>query len=70
LQPDGSRGYARRSSRLAILEGWKAITSLSVVGAGFGRTGMPSLRLALERLDFGPRYHIYEVFAHPEHIPF
>ena len=42
--------------------------SLSVIGAGFGRTGTLSLRLALERLGFGPCYHMLEVFERPEHI--
>lgn len=43
--------------------------SLRVVGAGLGRTGTVSLKLALERLLGGPCYHMLEVFAHPEHIP-
>ena len=37
--------------------------ALDVVGAGFGRTGTNSLRLALNELGFGPCYHMYEVFA-------
>ena len=37
--------------------------ALEVVGAGFGRTGTNSLRLALNELGFGPCYHMYEVFA-------
>jgi hypothetical protein len=40
---------------------------LQVIGAGFGRTGTMSLKLALEQLGFGPCYHMMEVFAHPEH---
>lgn len=43
--------------------------ALSVLGAGFGRTGTLSLKLALERLGLGPCYHMAEVFAHPEHVP-
>lgn len=43
--------------------------SLSIVGAGFGRTGTYSLKEALERLGFGPCYHMGEVEAHPEHTP-
>ena len=39
--------------------------TLSVVGAGFGRTGTASLKLALEQLGFGPCYHMYEVFRNP-----
>lgn len=42
---------------------------LEVIGAGFGRTGTYSLKAALERLGFGPTYHMFEVFQHPEHIP-
>ena len=40
---------------------------MKVTGAGFGRTGTTSLKAALERLGFGPCYHMTEVFAHPEH---
>jgi hypothetical protein len=40
--------------------------SLSVIGAGFGRTGTMSLKLALEQLGLGPCYHMVEVFKNPE----
>ena len=43
--------------------------SLEVIGAGFGRTGTNSLRLALEELGFGPCHHMYEVATHPEQVP-
>lgn len=43
--------------------------SLKVVGAGLGRTGTFSLKLALEQLLGGPCYHMMEVFEHPEHVP-
>src|SRR6185436_189291 len=42
---------------------------LRVVGAGLGRTGTHSLKLALEQLLGGPCYHMVEVFGHPEHVP-
>ena len=42
--------------------------ALKVVGAGFGRTGTLSLKTALERLGFGPCYHMMEVFPRPEHV--
>ena len=42
---------------------------LEVIGAGFGRTGTMSLKLALERLGHVKCYHMSEVFAHPEHVP-
>ena len=43
--------------------------SLRVVGAGLGRTGTHSLKVALEQLLGGPCYHMVEVFGHPEHVP-
>ncbi|MCB9954155.1 MAG: sulfotransferase family protein [Planctomycetaceae bacterium] len=36
--------------------------SLQVIGAGFGRTGTLSLKMALEELGFGPCYHMVELF--------
>ncbi|HWA04070.1 MAG TPA: sulfotransferase [Rhizomicrobium sp.] len=39
--------------------------SLEIIGAGFGRTGTLSLKLALEQLGFGPCYHMMEVFRRP-----
>jgi hypothetical protein len=38
---------------------------LLIVGAGLGRTGTMSLKLALEQLGFGPCYHMLEVFQNP-----
>ncbi len=43
--------------------------SLSVVGAGLGRTGTLSLKHALEELGLGPCYHMKEVFEHLDHVP-
>ncbi len=40
---------------------------LRVIGAGFGRTGTMSLKVALEQLGLGPCYHMMEVFSHPDH---
>lgn len=42
--------------------------TLRVVGAGLGRTGTMSLKLALERLLGGPCYHMLEVLARPDHV--
>ena len=42
--------------------------SLRVIGAGFGRTGTASLKVALEKLLGAPCYHMIEVFQHPEHV--
>jgi hypothetical protein len=43
--------------------------ALKVVGAGLGRTGTHSLKVALEQLLGAPCYHMVEVFNHPEHVP-
>lgn len=42
--------------------------TLKVIGAGFGRTGTLSLKLALEQLGFGPCHHMVEVFKNPPSI--
>lgn len=39
--------------------------ALRVVGAGLGRTGTSSLKLALERLLEGPCYHMYDLIRRP-----
>lgn len=39
--------------------------ALSVIGAGFGRTGTESMKLALEALGFGPCHHMSEVISNP-----
>ncbi len=43
------------------------MTSLKVIGAGFGRTGTDSMREALEILGFGPCHHMRELIRNPEH---
>src|SRR5687768_1462293 len=40
--------------------------TLTVIGAGLGRTGTLSLHAALERLGFAPCEHMTNCFAHPE----
>jgi hypothetical protein len=42
---------------------------MRIVGAGLGRTGTHSLKLALERLLGAPCYHMVEVFEHMDHLP-
>jgi len=39
--------------------------TLKVIGAGLGRTGTYSLKLALEELGFGPCHHMEEVLKDP-----
>lgn len=40
---------------------------MKVIGAGFGRTGTTTLKVALEELGFGPCYHTTELLTHPRH---
>ena len=42
--------------------------TLRVVGAGLGRTGTHSLKLAFEQLLEAPCYHMMELFGHPADI--
>ena len=37
--------------------------ALKLIGAGFGRTGTMSLKAALEKIGYGPCYHMIEVFG-------
>ncbi|MFT5320475.1 MAG: hypothetical protein ACI934_000611 [Pseudohongiellaceae bacterium] len=44
--------------------------TIKVIGAGLGRTGTMSLKIALEKLLGGPCYHMTELFEHlEEHTP-
>lgn len=43
--------------------------ALEILGAGFGRTGTSSLKIALEHLGFGPCHHMLEVREHPDLLP-
>lgn len=43
--------------------------ALEIIGAGFGRTGTSSLKIALEHLGFGPAHHMFEVRDNPELLP-
>jgi hypothetical protein len=43
--------------------------AIQLVGAGLGRTGTMSLKLALERLLGGTCHHMIEVFANPDEVP-
>ncbi|GHF17681.1 sulfotransferase family protein [Kordiimonas sediminis] len=44
--------------------------TLKIIGAGFGRTGTMSMKLALEQLGFGPCHHMEEVLQNREkHLP-
>jgi Sulfotransferase domain len=43
--------------------------TIQLVGAGLGRTGTLSLKLALERLLGGTCHHMMEVSGHPDEVP-
>ena len=43
--------------------------TLKIIGAGFGRTGTKSLKLALEQLGFGPCHHMEEVMTDHAQLP-
>lgn len=43
---------------------------LLLIGAGFGRTGTTSLKLALERLGLAPCYHMQTAMTRPGHARF
>jgi Sulfotransferase domain len=42
---------------------------MKVIGAGVGRTGTMSLKVALERLGFGPCFHGRHVLDHRDRLP-
>ncbi len=42
--------------------------ALKIIGAGMGRTGTVSLKIALEQLGFGRCYHMLELLAHEDHM--
>jgi hypothetical protein len=65
-------GHSGRSSGTAVhgTAGRAPLSAvLRVVGAGIGRTGTNSLKLALEQLLGAPCYHMIELFGHPDHVP-
>ncbi len=41
--------------------------TLSIIGAGFGRTGTTSQKAALDELGLGPCYHFDEILKNPGH---
>ena len=43
---------------------------LEIIGAGWGRTGTHSLKIALEQLGFGPCHHMYRVRADQSQLAF
>ena len=64
---DASRPAKDTSPEQICREGGRM--ALEVIGAGFGRTGTNSLKLALEQLGLGPCHHMFEVRNDPEKLP-
>src|SRR5205823_9836295 len=42
---------------------------MKVIGVGVGRTGTLSLKAALERVGFGPCFHMRNVLDHRDRLP-
>ncbi len=41
---------------------------MKIIGAGLPRAGTSSLKAALDRVGFGPTYHMFELMQNPEHV--
>lgn len=62
VEPRRQHGCPNRRSTLSI-----RLRGVSVIRAGFGRTGTHTLTLALEMLGFGPCHRMEDVNSNPEH---
>jgi hypothetical protein len=62
IKPVGFRSQGARTG--------ESMMPLQVIGAGFGRTGTMSLKMALEELGLGPCHHMIEVIRSSEQIDF
>jgi hypothetical protein len=47
----------------------EGIMTMKLIGVGLGRTGTASLKMALERIGFGPCYHMSELLLDPTRAP-
>lgn len=61
----GSRREPRGQSTVAERKG---IALLKLINAGLGRTGTTSLKVALDRLGFGPGYHMFDIVNSDERL--
>ena len=64
-----SRKYVSMAGRRWALTSSGREDCMKVIGVGVGRTGTLSLKAALERLGFGPCFHMRNVLDHPERLP-
>jgi hypothetical protein len=60
------RGALVTVDREALSQGPPRGSGIKVIGAGLPRTGTLSQKAALERLGFGPCFHMGEVFKDPK----
>jgi Sulfotransferase domain len=64
------RSAARNARRIGRATVGGGVMALKVVGAGFGRTGTNSIKLALEEIGYGPCHHMFEVMDHRDQLPY
>jgi hypothetical protein len=62
--------HGRNLRLIAYPRATEVAMGLRVVGAGLGRTGTASLKVALEQLLGAPCYHMLEVFHRPDDVRF
>lgn len=67
MQSFASRLRDQRAGQTPTRPAATARQPLAVIGAGFGRTGTMSLKIALEKLGLGPCYHMTEMVKNPTH---
>ncbi|TPX36836.1 hypothetical protein SeMB42_g07017 [Synchytrium endobioticum] len=65
LLPRVNGNFTNATTHTHIMASNDSGRKLEVIGAGLGRTGTMSLKVALEQLGFGKCYHMLEVFQHP-----
>ena len=62
LKLDKISGVEQHATAGRIPAAWEDVTlGLKIIGAGVGRTGTHSLKLALNQLGLGPTYHMEEI---------
>jgi Sulfotransferase domain len=66
--PPRDRHFFRRASIHGTIGSGETNMALKIIGAGLGRTGTVSLKIALEQLGVGRCYHMLELLANPAHM--
>jgi hypothetical protein len=65
-RPPGGDGCD--SDSIAVVVDEEIAVAITLIGAGLGRTGTNSLKVALERLTGEPCYHMIEVIGRPDAV--